>query len=53
MLWHYEGGANNLSLHEAQRSFSATEVAIQADVRGVLPADTRDPAWRLIAESHR
>ena len=52
----YEGGANDVSLDEAQRNYvnlGASEERFTADVKGVLSGDVRDPLWRQVKERDR
>ena len=50
----YEGGANLVSLHQAQANFvafGASELPRKTHVRPPCPADRRDPNWRPRAEA--
>jgi hypothetical protein len=50
------GGANNVSLQQAQESFAAngvSELKFKSNVKGVLPGDVRDPLWRRVTEADR
>ena len=52
----YAGGANHPNLVDAQASyvrFGAMEDRFLKHVKGVLPTDDPDPAWRRVAESDR
>jgi hypothetical protein len=52
----FQGGANKISLLEAQKNYSelrVSEARFISDVKGVLPGDVRDPTWRRVAESDR
>ena len=52
----YQGGANSVSLQEAQKNyakFGVSEPKFKSNVKGVLPGDQRDPLWRLVEESDR
>ena len=52
----YEGGANKVSLQEAQRNYAevgVSEEKYKANVKGVLTDDTRDPLWRAVTETDR
>jgi hypothetical protein len=52
----YRGGANNVSLQEAQQNYAKAGVSEQrfkSNVKGVLPGDVRDPSWRPLEESDR
>jgi hypothetical protein len=50
----YRGGANKVSLHEAQKNYAevgVSEPRFKENVKGVLPGDERDPLWRLVREA--
>jgi len=52
----YEGGANKVSLQEAQRNYAEVRVSeknFKANVKGVLPDDMRDPLWRVVGDTDR
>ena len=51
-----EGGANKVSLQEAQRNFAeqgVSEARFKLNVKGVLSGDSRNPLWRRVRESDR
>ena len=51
-----EGGANAVSLVQAQRSYASrgvSEARFKGNVRSVLPTDVRDATWRPVAEGDR
>ncbi len=50
----YRGGANQVSLHEAQQNYAqvgVSEPRFKDNVKGVLPGDERDPLWRVVREA--
>ena len=52
----YRGGANSVSLCEAQESYATvgvSELRFKSDVKGVLPGDVRDTAWRRVEDEDR
>jgi hypothetical protein len=52
----YVGGANKVSLAEAQANFiafGASEARFKDDVKKPRATTTRDPSWRLLDESDR
>jgi hypothetical protein len=52
----YVGGANRLSLAEAQENYAtigASEARLKSNVRGVLAGDTKDPAWYRVTDADR
>jgi hypothetical protein len=52
----YRGGANTVSLHEAQQNYpqvGAAEPRFKQNVEGVLPGDERDPLWRPVRDADR
>src|SRR5215813_6679922 len=52
----YEGGANKVSLQQAQENFSrfgVSERRFKNDVKGVLAGDVRDRSWRPVTEADR
>ena len=47
----FPGGANKVSLVEAQRNYAqhgVSELRFKSNVKGLLPGDTRDPTWRPV-----
>jgi hypothetical protein len=49
----YQGGANKISLEEAQKNYAeigASEDRFKSNVKGVLPGDVRDSLWRRAME---
>ncbi|HWW01244.1 MAG TPA: CPCC family cysteine-rich protein [Candidatus Acidoferrum sp.] len=52
----YVGGANKVSLQQAQENFSrfgVSEQRFKKNVKGVLAGDIRDERWRPVAEADR
>ena len=52
----YVGGANKVSLQQAQENYSrcgVSEEKFKDNVEGVLPDDVRDKSWRPVAEVDR
>jgi hypothetical protein len=52
----YEGGANKVSLEQAQKNFvrfGVSEQGFVKNVKGVLARDVRDSLWRPVAEDDR
>jgi len=52
----YEGGANKVSLQQAQKNYSqlgVSEQRFKKNVKGVLAGDVRTRAWRPVAEIDR
>src|ERR1051326_4566586 len=52
----YPGGANKVSLQEAQTNYAAigvSEPRFKPNVKAVRPNDKRDPSWRPVAEADR
>src|SRR6516164_4423173 len=52
----YVGGANKVSLHQAQENYSqfgVSEERFKDSVKGVFQGDVRDKSWRTVAERDR
>ncbi|MBE0542645.1 MAG: hypothetical protein IH623_14900 [Verrucomicrobia bacterium] len=52
----YPGGANNVSLQEAQQNYAqigVSEPKFKPNVKGVLSGDARDPLWRPVKDADR
>jgi Cysteine-rich CPCC len=52
----YVGGANRVSLAEAQENYAAigaSELRFKSNVKGILPGDAKDPTWRRVTDSDR
>jgi len=52
----YSGGANNVSLEQAQKNYAevgVSEAKFKSDVDGLLAGDTHEPSWRPVAEIDR